>query len=86
VRSAASALGVAVPSRYTGESVGLATSWSGDTLAGIVAGLAARGAPAAHAAVGGAYLHGASGQALARRLGPIGYLARELLAELPPLR
>jgi hydroxyethylthiazole kinase-like uncharacterized protein yjeF len=68
---------------YSGGSVGLATSGSGDTLAGIVAGLAARGASAAHAAVWGAYLHGAAGQALARRLGPIGYLARELLDEVP---
>ena len=69
--------------RYTKGSVGLATSGSGDTLAGIITGLAARGAPAAHAAVWGAYLHGAAGQALARRLGPIGYLARELLDEVP---
>jgi hydroxyethylthiazole kinase-like uncharacterized protein yjeF len=68
---------------YAGGSVGLATSGSGDTLAGIVAGLAARGASAAHAAVWGAYLHGAAGEALARRLGPIGYLARELLDEVP---
>jgi hydroxyethylthiazole kinase-like uncharacterized protein yjeF len=70
---------------YAGGSVGLATSGSGDTLAGIVAGLAARGASAAHAAVWGAYLHGAAGQVLARRLGPIGYLARELLDEVPAL-
>ncbi|MFL5605326.1 MAG: NAD(P)H-hydrate dehydratase [Gemmatimonadaceae bacterium] len=68
---------------YAGGSVGLATSGSGDTLAGIVAGLAARGASAAHAAVWGAYLHGAAGQVLARRRGPIGYLARELLDEVP---
>jgi hydroxyethylthiazole kinase-like uncharacterized protein yjeF len=68
---------------YTGGSVGLATSGSGDTLAGIVAGLAARGAPAIRAAVWGAYLHGAAGRALARRLGPIGFLARELLDEVP---
>jgi hydroxyethylthiazole kinase-like uncharacterized protein yjeF len=70
---------------YSGGTVGLATSGSGDTLAGIIAGLAARGAPAAHAAVWGAYLHGAAGRALARRVGPIGFLARELLAELPAL-
>jgi hydroxyethylthiazole kinase-like uncharacterized protein yjeF len=70
---------------YAGGSVGLATSGSGDTLAGIVAGLAARGASALRAALWGAYLHGAAGQALARRIGPIGYLARELLDELPPL-
>jgi ADP-dependent NAD(P)H-hydrate dehydratase len=70
---------------YTGGSIGLATSGSGDTLAGIITGLAARGAPATHAAVWAAYLHGAAGRALAKRVGPIGFLARELLAELPPL-
>jgi hydroxyethylthiazole kinase-like uncharacterized protein yjeF len=69
--------------QYAGGSVGLATSGSGDTLAGIVAGLAARGTSAVQAAVWGAYLHGAAGQVLARRLGPIGYLARELLDEVP---
>jgi hydroxyethylthiazole kinase-like uncharacterized protein yjeF len=71
--------------RYSGGSVGLATSGSGDTLAGIVAGLAARGASPLHAAVWGAYLHGAAGRVLARRVGPVGFLARELLDELPPL-
>jgi hydroxyethylthiazole kinase-like uncharacterized protein yjeF len=71
--------------RYSGGTVGLATSGSGDTLAGIVAGLAARGAPPLHAAVWGAYLHGAAGRVLARRVGPVGFLARELLDELPPL-
>ena len=70
---------------YAGGTVGLATSGSGDTLAGIVVGLAARGAPAAHAAVWGAYLHGAAGRSLARRVGPIGFLARELLDEVPAL-
>jgi ADP-dependent NAD(P)H-hydrate dehydratase len=67
---------------YAGGSVGLATSGSGDTLAGIVAGLAARGASPADAAVWGAYLHGEAGEVLARRMGPIGYLARELLDEV----
>ena len=71
--------------RYTGGSVGLATSGSGDTLAGIVAGLAARGAPALHAAIWGVWLHGAAGRLLARRMGPIGFLARELLEEVPKL-
>jgi hydroxyethylthiazole kinase-like uncharacterized protein yjeF len=70
---------------YTGGSVGLATSGSGDTLAGVVTGLAARGASASCAAVWGAYLHGAAGAALTRRMGRVGFLARELLAELPPL-
>jgi len=71
--------------RYTGGTVGLATSGSGDTLAGIVAGLAARGAPALDATIWSVFLHGAAGRALSRRMGPIGFLARELLAELPPL-
>ena len=71
--------------RYDGGNVGLATSGSGDTLAGIVAGLAARGAPALNAVVWGVYLHGSAGRALAKRIGPLGFLAHELLAELPPL-
>jgi ADP-dependent NAD(P)H-hydrate dehydratase len=70
-------------SRYGGGTVGLATSGSGDTLAGIVAGFAARGAPAAHAAAWAVYVHGAAGRALARKVGPIGFLARELLEEIP---
>jgi ADP-dependent NAD(P)H-hydrate dehydratase len=70
---------------YDGGGVGLATSGSGDTLAGIVTGLAARGAPPVNAVVWGVYLHGSAGRALARRIGPIGFLAHELLAELPPL-
>lgn len=67
---------------YVQGGVGLATSGSGDTLAGIVAGLAARGAGAERAATWSVYLHGAAGHALARRLGPYGYLARELLDEV----
>jgi hydroxyethylthiazole kinase-like uncharacterized protein yjeF len=71
--------------RYDGGNVGLATSGSGDTLAGIVAGLAARGAPPVHAVAWGVFLHGSAGRALARRMGTLGFLARELLAEIPPL-
>lgn len=69
--------------RYSAGKVGLATSGSGDTLAGIVAGLAGRGAEPAHAAVWGAALHGGAGNVLAKRHGPIGFLARELLDEVP---
>jgi NAD(P)H-hydrate repair Nnr-like enzyme with NAD(P)H-hydrate dehydratase domain len=63
----------------------LATSGSGDVLAGLVAGLLARGAEPAGAAAWGVWLHGEAGNALARRVGPIGYLARELPAEVPRL-
>lgn len=65
--------------------VGLATSGSGDTLSGIITGLAARGAMPLQAAVWGVYLHARAGDALAKRVGRLGYLARELLAEVPAL-
>ncbi len=66
-------------------SIGLATSGSGDTLAGIIAGLAARGADPVQATVWAVYLHARAGEVLARRVGPLGFLARELLAEIPAL-
>ncbi|MBV9773577.1 MAG: NAD(P)H-hydrate dehydratase [Gemmatimonadetes bacterium] len=69
--------------RYDSGGVGLATSGSGDTLAGIVAGLAARGADPVRAAVWGVALHGGAGNVLAKRMGPLGFLARELLDEIP---
>jgi ADP-dependent NAD(P)H-hydrate dehydratase len=69
--------------QYRSGNVGLATSGSGDILAGVIAGLAARGASPVQAAVWGVYLHGEAGNRLARRLGRLGFLARELLAEIP---
>jgi len=71
--------------RHVGGQPGLGTSGSGDVLAGIIVGLAARGAPLAQAAVWGIALHARAGQVLAGRLGPIGYLASELPAEVPML-
>lgn len=71
--------------RHVGSEAGLGTSGSGDVLAGIIVGLAARGAPLAQAAAWGVALHAGAGHALARRIGPIGYLARELPAEIPAL-
>ena len=70
---------------YRAGRVGLGTSGSGDTLAGIVAGLAALGAPPLVAAAWGVWAHGAAGQVLARRMGEVGFLARELLDEVPAL-
>ena len=64
---------------------GLGTSGSGDVLSGIIGGLAARGASPIQAAVWGVHLHKLAGHALAKRIGPIGYLARELVHELPRL-
>jgi hydroxyethylthiazole kinase-like uncharacterized protein yjeF len=63
--------------------VGLGTSGSGDVLAGAVGGLLARGADPAQAAVWGQYAHAAAGDRLAARAGRVGFLARELLDELP---
>ena len=63
--------------------IGLATAGSGDVLAGIIAGLLARGASPLNAALWGVYLHHEAGARLARTIGPLGYLARELLAEIP---
>ena len=68
---------------YGGGGVGLATSGSGDTLAGIIGGLLARGAEPLTATIWGVYLHGEAGKRLADSRGPIGFLARELLAEVP---
>ncbi|MFC3711717.1 NAD(P)H-hydrate dehydratase [Sphingoaurantiacus capsulatus] len=80
---------IAVPDGRTWEysqgQVGLATSGSGDTLAGVVAGLLARGAEPHEAAIWGVYLHGEAGNRLSQTRGPVGFLARELLAEIPAI-
>jgi hydroxyethylthiazole kinase-like uncharacterized protein yjeF len=70
---------------YSEGKVGLATSGSGDTLAGIIAGLLARGAQPVQAAQWGVYLHGEAGNRLTRSRGPLGFLASELLAEVPSI-
>ncbi len=64
---------------------GLGTSGSGDVLAGAIAGLRARGTSDAQAACWGSHLHAAAADRLASRLGPLGFLARELADELPAL-
>lgn len=70
---------------YAGGGVGLATGGSGDVLAGIAAGLAARGASPLAAAMWAVWLHGEAGRRCAEQMGPLGFLARELLAHVPPL-
>ncbi|GAA4729336.1 NAD(P)H-hydrate dehydratase [Modestobacter marinus] len=62
---------------------GLGVSGSGDVRAGIVAGLLARGAEPAQAAVWAAHLHGRAGERLAATVGRLGFLARELPPEIP---
>ncbi|GGM07101.1 ADP-dependent (S)-NAD(P)H-hydrate dehydratase [Micromonospora yangpuensis] len=63
---------------------GLGTSGSGDVRAGLLAGLLSRGAQPDQAACWAAYAHAVSGQRLVPRYGRIGFLARELLDEIPP--
>lgn len=71
--------------QHQGGNIGLASSGSGDVLAGIIAGLCARGADLAQAGCWGVALHAGAGELLAERMGLLGYLARELPAEIPAL-
>ncbi|ASN02334.1 NAD(P)H-hydrate dehydratase [Xanthomonas citri pv. malvacearum] len=68
---------------HRGGASGLGTSGSGDVLAGLIAGFAARGCDALTAALWGVFVHAAAGRQLARRIGPVGFLARELGLEVP---
>ncbi|MGZ8293553.1 MAG: NAD(P)H-hydrate dehydratase [Telluria sp.] len=70
---------------HEGGNIGLAISGSGDTLAGIIVGLAARGATLEQAACWGVAVHARAGEKLAERLGRLGYLAREIPDEIPAL-
>jgi ADP-dependent NAD(P)H-hydrate dehydratase len=70
---------------YKGGAPGLGVSGSGDVLGGIVGGLLARGAEPLNALLWATWLHGEAGARLAKKVGPIGFLARELAAEIPAL-
>lgn len=70
---------------YTGGSPGLGVSGSGDVLAGIVGGLLARGAEPLNALLWSVWLHGEAGANLAKRVGLIGFLAREIADEISSL-
>jgi hydroxyethylthiazole kinase-like uncharacterized protein yjeF len=70
---------------YEGGAPGLGVSGSGDVLAGIVGGLLARGAEPLDALLWAVWLHGEAGAALAKKVGPIGFLAREIPDEIPRL-
>lgn len=70
---------------YEGGAPGLGVSGSGDVLAGIVGGLLARGADPLSALLWAVWLHGEAGAKLAKTMGPIGFLAREIADEIPLL-
>ncbi len=61
---------------------GMATGGSGDVLAGIIGSLAAQGMDAYDAAMCGVYLHGAAGDAAARRLSQHAMLPSDMIEEL----
>jgi ADP-dependent NAD(P)H-hydrate dehydratase len=71
--------------KYEGGGPGLGVSGSGDTLAGILGGPLARGAPPPTALLWAVWLHGEAGAALARKVGPVGFFAREISGEVPAL-
>ena len=70
---------------YSGGGPGLGVSGSGDVLAGITGGLLARGADPLSALLWAVWLHGEAGKALAEKVGPLGFLAREIAAQVPAL-
>ena len=65
--------------------IGLATSGSGDCLAGIIIGLLARGVAPLLAAQWGVFMHGEAGSRLMQEVGPLGYLAREIPGKIPSI-
>jgi ADP-dependent NAD(P)H-hydrate dehydratase len=71
--------------KYEGGAPGLGVSGSGDVLAGIVGGLLARGAEPLSALLWSVWLHGEAGAQLAKKVGPIGFLARQIADEIPAL-
>jgi ADP-dependent NAD(P)H-hydrate dehydratase / NAD(P)H-hydrate epimerase len=62
---------------------GMATGGMGDVLTGVIAGFIAQGLSPASAALAGVYLHGAAADTLEKTIGPIGYLAGEVMAAIP---
>lgn len=71
--------------KFGGGASGLGVSGSGDTLAGIVGGLLARGASPLTALLWAVWLHGEAGRQLSERVGRVGFLAREIPGEVPAL-
>jgi ADP-dependent NAD(P)H-hydrate dehydratase / NAD(P)H-hydrate epimerase len=64
---------------------GMATPGMGDVLSGIVGALLGQGMAAGDALVLAAFVHGWAADRLVDRVGPVGYLAGDLAAELPLL-
>jgi hydroxyethylthiazole kinase-like uncharacterized protein yjeF len=70
---------------YAGGNVGMATGGSGDVLAGIAGALLARGCEPLQAALWSVWLHGEAGRRCVETIGPLGFLARDMLGFIPPV-
>jgi hydroxyethylthiazole kinase-like uncharacterized protein yjeF len=70
---------------YKGGARGLGVAGSGDALAGIAGALLARGADPLTALLWSVLLHGEAGEALSAKIGPVGFMAREIPDEIPAL-
>jgi len=62
---------------------GMATGGMGDVLTGLIAALVGQGLSAFDAACLGVYCHGRAADLVAKQVGPLGYLAREVADALP---
>ena len=62
---------------------GMAAGGMGDVLTGVIAGLVTQGFSPESATHAGAYLHGAAADTLAESIGPVGYLASEVMDAIP---
>ena len=62
---------------------GMATGGMGDVLTGMIGGLLVQGIDPYEASAFGAWMHGSAGDHAAREIGPLGFLAKELLGYLP---
>ena len=64
---------------------GMASGGMGDVLTGLIAGFIAQGYDAALATQLGVFLHGLAGDVLAAETGPAGFIASDLISEMPRL-
>jgi hydroxyethylthiazole kinase-like uncharacterized protein yjeF len=65
---------------------GMASPGMGDALSGIVGGLLGQGLEPMDALAVGAFIHGAAADRVAAQMGPVGYIAGDLIAALPATR
>lgn len=70
---------------FRGGAPGLGVAGSGDALSGIVGALLARGADPLTALLWSVLLHGEAGEMLSAKVGPAGFLAREIPGQIPAL-